>query len=182
MELEVIRAAAAGASDLTIGVNAQIALLTIDTIGDLIPPTVAVYNYVDHPWVARKKLNIDEINAGRISVPALAIYLSSPPKIDGEIQRTDYRDGSFPVTFGYVSVEPDDAKRMRDALYTTRALLRFLTQFHKNDYADTLRSRNGISLILAQSPLEPATPMDSWEGGILAAELTVTYRCREHSP
>jgi hypothetical protein len=179
MELEVVRACYYGLKNATIGLNAQIGGLAIDQTGDLTPPQVAFYNYVDHPWVARKKINREEIESTRIVLPAMVVFLEAAPTIDAEVE-TIYRDGDFPVSYSYLSIEPDETKRMRDALYTTRALFRFFTQFHANAVKDTLRLRNNVALLFAKNPITPYTPMDSWEAAYLAAATTVTYRCREH--
>jgi hypothetical protein len=181
VELEVVRAAYYGLKDATIGLNKQIDALVIDQIGDLVPPHCAFYNYVDHPWVARRKVNREEIESTRILCPAMVVYLEAAPTIQAELMTGDHRDGDFPLSYGYLSIEADEAKRMRDALYTTRALFRFFTQFHSNMYA-ALRNRNNVHLYVAKDPITPYTPMDSWEAAFLAAATTVTYQVREHLP
>jgi hypothetical protein len=181
MELEVVRAVSAGLQHATIGINAMIDALVIDTIGDLKPSHVTIYNYVDHPFVARKKINHDEVESGHVSLPAVAVYLEAPPTLEPEVG-TIYRNGDFPVAISYVTIEPDEVKRMRDALYVNRALLRFLTQFNANaDPGRTLRFRNNVNLYLATG-LTQYTPFVPWEAALLAASTLVTYRCREHQP
>lgn len=182
MELETIRACYYGLKDATIGLNKQIDEIVIDQIGDLIPSHVAFYNYVDDAWVAKKKINKDLVDARKLLLPAMVVYLEAAPTLQAEVLQ-DFRDGDFPVCYAYLSVEPDEAKRMRDALYTTRALFRFFTQFHANATPGvTLRRRNNVSLYTTRDPITPYTPMDDWEGAVLAASTVVTYRVRELVP
>lgn len=179
MELEVIRAVSAGLQDATIGINAMIDGLTLDTIGDAPPSHVTVYNYTDHSWVARKKINHDEVENGHISLPAVAVYLEAPPQLE-PVVRTIYRDGDYPIAISYVTIEPDEVKRMRDALYVNRAVLRFLTRFDSDAHA-SMRFRNNVNLYVQKS-LVQFTPFVRWEAAILAASTIPTYQCREHQP
>lgn len=180
MELEAIRAVYAGLTDPTIGINAMIDGLVKDTVTDNLPAHVTVYNYVDHPWVARKKLNKDEIENGHVSVPAVAVFLARPAAIDAKVQ-TVHRNGDFPIVVAYFTTEPDETKRMRDALYVNRAMLRFLTKFDDNANA-TMRFRNNVNLFTLQEPVTQTTPFVPWEAAILSAATEFTYHCREHLP
>lgn len=179
MELALVRALYTGLTDPTIGINAMIAGLTKDTSTDVLPSSVTVYNYVDHPWVARKKVNHDEVEAGHITFPSVAVFLAQPPTIDPEIA-TVYRDGKYPVVLGYFTIEPDEVKRMRAALYVNRALLRFLTQFNSNANA-AMRFRNNVNVYRALD-ITQVVPFVKWEAAILAAATQVTFHCREHQP
>lgn len=181
MELEVVRAVYYGLKDATIGLNKQIDGIVIDQIGDLMPSHCAFYNYVDHPWVAQKTINREEVDNGVVIFPAIAVYLESAPQFDPEVITTDHRDGTFAIAISLLTIEPEKAKAMREALYTNRALLRFLTQFNSNTYKDTLRLRNGVSLFVSTA-LTQYTPFDMWGDVLLAASTVVTYRCREHQP
>lgn len=178
MELEIIRACADAAADATIGLAVQIDGLTMDKIGDLKPALRAIYSYVDDPFVARKTLNLDEIETGGILLPAALIYLESAPQIDS-IVRTTYREGDFPLAISFLTAESDDAKRMRDALYFNRAALRFLTQFNR-DENEAMRQRNAVNFWMdATKKVQQYTPFDKWEAAVLAATTVIPFRGRE---
>jgi hypothetical protein len=147
--------------------------------GDLTPPQVAFYNYVDHPWVARKKINREEIESTRIVLPAMVVYLEAAPTIDAEV-RDDLPGRRLP---GLVQLPLDRAGRgeadARRALHDARALpvLHAIPRERRQGHAPL---RNNVALLFAKNPITPYTPMDSWEAAYLAAATTVTYRCREH--
>lgn len=180
MELETIRAVYAGLTDATIGLNAQIDGLTKDTNTDALPTHVAAfYNYADHPWVARKTLNRDEAVANNVILPCVTVYLDQPPILDPEVE-TIYRNGSVPVVIAYLSIEADEGKRMRDALYVNRAIQRFLRRFDDNSNA-AMRFRNNVNVYIAKS-LTQYTPFQLGGDALTAAATLVTYQCRDHAP
>lgn len=173
MELETIRMCAIAAADPTIGVNAMLAALPLDGT-DTRPDPVTIYNSVDHGWVARQVAPED---GGGVTFPALAILIAEPIAFD-EVH-TVTRDGHLPVGFAYVQNLSDSAKGKRDALYTNRAVLRFLTRFASNASA-ALRQRGGIGLINPSSTTQPPVNQQ-WGGGLVTALTVVTWFTRETS-
>lgn len=178
MLLETIRAIAAAAADNTIGVNAQIAALTLDTHSpaDTAPPNVTIYNAVDDQWVARRAIAENETD---ISFPALAIYLHSPAQLEAEVE-TITRDGEFPIGLAVLTKKSDSALGMRDSLYTTRAILRFLRQFEL-PANDTMRQRNGVHLLEITTLLQPQV-YEAWGTAMVAGFVLPTWKVRETSP
>lgn len=175
MELDVIRACAAAASDATIGINAQLAALPLDA-GDATPPQVTLYNSVDHGWVARQ--TAAESGSG-ITFPAVAILVAQPTTIDQV--HTVTRDAHFPVAFAYVQRQADSAHGLRDALYTQRAILRFLTAFAApTPTGQSYRFRNGVGLVLPESITAPPTNQP-WGAALVTSAVIVTWLVRETS-
>jgi hypothetical protein len=174
MELETISLCAAAAADATIGVNAMIDALTMNA-GHVRPSHVTIYNSVDHGWVSRRMVAED---GGNVSFPALAILVAEPIKLD-EVQ-TVVRDGHFPVGFAYLQKLSDSAKGNRDALYTSRAVLRFLTRFADNA-AVAARHANGIQIVCPEDTKQPPVS-EAWGGALVTAVTVVTWLVRETSP
>lgn len=177
MELEVIRMCAAAAADNAIGVNAMIDTLTLDG-QDTRPGHVHVYNSVDDGFVARRAV---PEQGGNITFPALAVMVYDP--ITFSEVRTTVRDGRFPVAFAYLQRDSDSAKGNRSALYTNRAILRFLSRFlAPTAAAQALRLRNGVGII-GPTDLDQATKQppifENWKGGICTAVTVIDLLARD---
>jgi hypothetical protein len=174
MELETISMCAAGAADGTIGVNTMIDALTINA-GHLRPAHVTIYNSVDHGWVARRAVPED---GGGVTFPALAVLVAEPITLD-EVQSV-VRDGHFPVGFAYLQKLSDSAKGNRDALYTSRAVLRFLSRF-ANNAAAVSRAMNGIQIVCPVDTKQPPVS-EPWGGALVTAVTVVKWLVRETAP
>ncbi len=172
MELEVIRMCAAGAADPTIGINAMLAGIPLDG-DDERPGTLQIYNSVDHGPIARRAVPAHDSG---LVFPALAIYVADAATL--EQVRTVVRDGEFPIAFSHIELESDSAKGNRDACYTTRALLRFLTRFVRNEGA-AFRKRGGVQLIEAVGPVRQSPIYQKWDHGLVQSTTVVTWRVRE---
>lgn len=175
MELETIRSCAAGAADGAHGINAQIAALTLDG-ADARPANVTLYTSLTAGWVARRTFAIAGLN---VSLPAVAIYVGDSAELEPEVA-TVYRDGHFPVVFAYLDEKSASETGTLNALYTNRAILRFLTWFNHNAQAATVRTRNGI-IVQACTNLTQA-PIAAVKGDVFIGAITqATFKVRETS-
>ena len=75
MKRETIRMVKLGAADVTNGINAKIAAVSLDA-GDSRPAALNHYNDIDHKWVARRRLNAED--TGAATLPAMAIFQHGP--------------------------------------------------------------------------------------------------------
>jgi hypothetical protein len=175
MELEVIRMVTAGLSHGVFGVNAKLPGVPRDA-GDLQPPNVTIYNSTNHGWVTRREINRRSTGA---SFPALAVSIYRPAPIDGEIM-TIYRDGEFDVLLEYLAADDDSETAGQDGLYTMRATLRTLAEFHRSANA-ALRARNGVELRFCKRIGQ--APIFAVRGDVVVtAALLVTYAVRDTQP
>lgn len=170
MRLETIRMNAAAADDATIGVNAMLAALPLDG-SDTRPPNVTIYNQVDHPWVARRAINLP---GDAVTFPALAI-LAQPSTVHQVM--TSVRDAEIPIVFAYL-VKADTAVNQRHASYTTRALMRFLRLFTDNAGA-SFRARNGVQLINPMDDVRQGESIQPWDKALAIAATEITWLARE---
>jgi hypothetical protein len=178
MKLETVRLVKAALADVTYGINAMLAALTLDG-SDTRPANPTVYTDVDHKWVARRK--VDDVDTAAITFPALAVFQFAPLRcVDVEV-RTIVRDADVQIAFAYVVRKQDSAAAVRDALYFNRALLRWFKWFEANDQTSSFRTKNGVTLRLLQELTQDDVDEDWGSVNCIAATIA-TWRVRENSP
>lgn len=175
MELDVVRMVAAALMHPTWGVNVALPAVPRD-VGDDAPPAVTVYDSTRHGWIARREISLKSIDA---QLPALAVAIYKPAPIDGEIQ-TVFRDGTFDVLIEYFARADQSELASQQGLYTMRAVLRTLAEFHRPANADA-RVRNGVVLRVC-SQIGQAPVYAERADVVVTAALLATYRVRDTSP
>lgn len=176
MKLETVRLIKAGLADVTNGINAKIAALTLDG-SDTRPANPAPYFDVDHSWVARRSLTDADTQAVS-AFPALAVFQSAPLRaLDTEIE-TIIRDVEIQIAFAYLVKKQDSALAVRDALYFNRALLRWFAWFMSNDQASSFRTKNG-AVIRYVTDITQDDVHEEWGAADCIAATIATFRVRE---
>ena len=172
MILETLRAVTDWLGDATYGVNAKIAALNLDA-GDSVPPDVqTIADETRNGQVARQQIPANK--------PALMISLYEDATLVPEVMQST-RDGEVVVLIRLAveNIETDDGAR--DSFYIMRAVEQSLREFHRNDYAATNRTRNGI-LIGPCVDMRQTTVYEPTEDGTVTSALLLRYQCRETTP
>jgi hypothetical protein len=179
MKRETIRMLKLGAADVTNGINAKIAAVSLDA-GDVRPAAVNLYNDIDHKWVARRRVSAEE-TAAAITFPAFAIFQhGSVQVVDVEVE-TIVRDALIQVGFAHLVKENNPLEAISDGEYVNRAVLQFLNWVMRNDQASSFRTRNGIVIRSIDTLIQDDVHED-WDGAVCVAQTIATFRVRETQP
>jgi len=178
VKLETVRLIKAGLADVTNGINAKIAALTLDGT-DALPSNPTPYYDVDHKWLARRQINDDD--TATITFPALAVFQFAPLRVLNPEVETVVRDAELQIAYAYLVKKQDSAAAVRDSLYFNRALLRWHHWFMRNDQTSAFRTKNGI-IIRTVRELVQDDVLEEWGSADCVAATVATYHVRETSP
>lgn len=177
-KLETIRLIDAGLADVSNGINAKIAALTLDG-SDARPSNPTVYTDVDDKWVARRRVSDDD--ASTITFPALAVFQIG--RLEA-IERNDLdvvRDFAFTVGFRYLLKKQDSALATRDGLYFNRAIARWFNWFITRDPNSATRTKNGITIVRCLD-FSQSDVRESWASADCIVGTDALLHIREATP
>lgn len=177
MKLETVRLIKSGLADATNGINAKIGALTLDGT-DTRPANPTRYFDVDDKWVARRRIDDDELSV--VTFPALAVFQFAPLVVADPEVHTVVRDAEIQVGFAYLIKKQDSAAAVRDALYFNRALLRWFAWFLSNDQTSAFRTKNGV-IIRTVTEITQDDVFEEWGSADCIAATVATFRARETS-
>lgn len=137
MLIETLRIVATALATGSIGVNTQLPGVPRDA-GDPVPPDVVYFtDETNNLSLAMNKAPND------VGYPMILATILSPVSLQGEVV-SGVRSGEVSVLVQYIATGQDTQNKVRDAYYTMRAVEKCIHQLESNDYANTLRTRNGI--------------------------------------
>jgi hypothetical protein len=171
MLLETIRMVADALANNTIGVNAQLATLTVDA-GDALPASIVT--------VADETRN-GQVAVGRYptTLPCLTVTLNGQVELDGEVV-SSYRDAEVSILIRFVTQDADTAQGNTNAYYTLRAVVKALREFNRNTN-ESLRSRNGIHVLECKS-LTHVQLFENIDDAYVTGGIEVTFHVRDTTP
>lgn len=181
MKLETVRLIVAALADVTNGINAKLAGLTLDG-SDARPANPTVYDDVDHRWVARRR--VDDAETANITFPALVVYQIGP--LRALLEETPYdhvvlRDAAIQIGFSYLTKKQDSLVVVRDALYFNRALMRWFNWFISQDPNSSTRTKNGV-IVASCTEFTQDDVHQEWASVDCLATSLATLKLRESSP
>jgi hypothetical protein len=137
------------------GINAVLlgSDLPIDD-GDDLPGTVRVYNELDHPFVARRKIQQPEDETvGKVEFPCVVVYmdtLGDPAGVASDSSDGRWIQGVVPIMAVLLMQDADTHLGVRQGMYLLRAMRGVVHRFN-NPAALEARTRCGTQLLLATS-------------------------------
>lgn len=177
MKRETIQCLKLGAADVTNGINAKIAAVSLDGV-DARPTPVTVYNDIDHPWVRRRHINAEDTD---VMFPAFVIFQHAPIQVIDTEVRTIVRDAYITACLAVVLKGNNEVAMSSDGQYVARATLQFLHWFMRNDQTSGFRTRNGI-IIRQLVELTQDDVEIKWGGATCFAPTIAKFRVRETQP
>jgi hypothetical protein len=175
MELETIRCLVDGLNDPTIGINAMIDALGLES-GDVTPPHVTVYDSARHGWLARRAFALANLD---VTMPALAVMVQSIDVSTPEIE-TVVREAYITITVADLDENSATQTANYSALQRRRALLRFLSRFSANGNL-AMRTRNGV-IVRCITEIKPESVAAVKDDVFIGATTDVTFLVRETAP
>lgn len=159
--------------DGTLGLNAQIAALVMDTpVGggtpDTRPANPTILNAVDDDPTVREE---------EITFPAVVIDIGKPGAAPGQIW-SGIRDSELDILIAYVEQSGDVTANKRASDYTMRAIVRCLARgLFAAGKRDTAGTRNGYAISKSSKMKYGPTHQPAY-GGVMTGgvEFTITMR------
>lgn len=171
MIIEVLRLFTTGLLNSTYGINQQIGSLDVFS-GDTVPPNVIS--------ISDESQNIVVANSRILKpMPSIAVVQAGPAELDPNVLTT-VRDGEVTIGIRYYAENSQTQNIRRNALYTMRALEKFLQDFF-NDTNDADRIINNIQ-VCAVLDLRHESITAFEEDNILIGQLTLTLLVRDTRP
>lgn len=176
MIIEVLRMVEAVLNDATLGVNAQIASLVMDSpnggVADARPSNVTVRNAADLDPTVR------EVDT---TFPVVVVDVSKPGVAPGQIW-SGVRDSEIDLLIAYVCESGDVAKNLRNTDYTMRAIVRSVAKgLLAAGTRDTAGSRNGF-VISKSSKLRYGPTQQPEYGGVMTGAVEFSLTVRDNQP
>jgi hypothetical protein len=171
MVLETLRMVTDALNHATIGVNAMLVSIPVDT-DDVAP--AAIDSIVD------ETRSVD-VAVGQLpdEDSSLSVTLAESVTLNGDVM-SDNRDGSVSVLIRH-SVKTDNVSEgIRDAFYVLRAVQRSLRLFNSNDWA-ALRVRNEVQ-VLECTGIEHVRLSEEYEDSIVIGGIRATFAVRDSAP
>lgn len=166
MIIQILRMVNTWLEDATYGVNAQLDLLTTDSLlgSDTQPPDLAfIGNPADDELVAEWK--------APQNMPAIYVTVGGPATADGEVHTIQRLVGDIRVDLLYLAQQSDTHILFRNTAHTLRAIARSLTVFNDNPQSDD-RTLQGILMKTCRSMIW--TP---WVEAVGDARATGLVQC-----
>lgn len=168
------------------GINAVLlgSDLPIDD-GDEVPGTVRVYNELDHPFVARRKIQQPEDETiAKVEFPCVVVFkdtLGDPAGVAKDSSDARYTEGSVPIFAVLLMQEADTHIGVRHGMYLLRAMRGVVHRF--NDPAVLAeRTRCGTQLMLATSVQEGNVTAFNEDTVMSPGALRIVYTYLETVP
>lgn len=176
MHLEPIRCVADWLNDVTNGVNAQIANVTLDS-GDVAPHgVVAVLDETRSEILALRHIPESQLT------PFLFIWMLGDAEVQAVNQSKQDID-SFPIGIAYIDRDTNAANAVRDGSYVMRAVRRSLNRLHQGDAIGiAARTRNGVETRNGNIRMQLLRPELPLENAVVGVCLRATYAVRDTSP
>lgn len=175
MHLEVIRLVRAALEHEDDGVNAQLAILPRDAEDAELPQVVRVIDPTRDDEALVEPAGFPGPSIA--SWPVLVVDIVQPATWQGQV-RTVHRDtlDTLAVSVFYVTASADTAARVRETLYTLRAVARALERWLRLDNNDPRRVRNGIVVDAALAMTVDRVEVELENGfvtGVLSVDLAL---------
>lgn len=178
MIVETLRMVEAALLDATSGVNAQLAVLPLDTpngsaVPDPRPAPVTVRNAADHDTAVRE--------AEETAFPLLLVDLLQPATAWGQVW-SGVRDAKLELIVAYLVDAGDVAGKTRATDYTLRAAAKAI---HAGLLAagkrDTVGTRNGFVLSVAHE-MDYGPTHEAHAGGVMTGAVKLHCTVRDTTP